>query len=278
MSAGKFLCGFFMALFSLASLAGFVSGDPKRIGGAVLGLGLVYGLYRLGFSKKASVAQPVIPTQVQHLASVQGVSPVCVAEVDRAIDKAIEDGRYTVDEEQAILYMASQLHVPIEGFLAKKMWQATYYRDIRAGIARQCPVPWPAGFVPESGEKLIWVWNAKVWLWTEHKTYIGGQSVGISYRLTKRVTVRTSGSRGHMETYKDFSLLGSGPVAITNHALLYACGGHAERIPLAKVVHARATPHGVEVQFSGRVKPHRIETGWNDVFFGICLLNARLIQ
>lgn len=278
MSAGKFLCGFFMVLFSLVSIAGLASGEPNRIGGAVLGLALVYGLYRLGFGKKSSVVHAVPPTPVQQIASNHGVSSACVAEVDRAIDKALEDGGYTVDEEQAILYMANQLRVPIDGILAKKMWQGAYYRDIRAGKARRCPFPWPVGFVPESGERLLWVWTAGISRWTEQKTYVGGSSVGVSYRLTKRVTLRTSGARGHMETFKGFSPLGTGTVAITNHALLYACGSHAERIPLAKVVHARATPEGIEVQFSGRIKPHRISTGWNDVFFGICLLNARLIQ
>ena len=265
-----------MVLFSLISLAGLVSGDLNRIGGALLGFGLVYGLYRLGFNEKSTVAPTVAPTPVQQLATVQGVSPDYVAEVDRAIDKALEDGGYTVDEEQAILYMASQLHVPIEGFLAKKMWQGAYYRDIKAGIARRCPFPWPAGFVPQAGERLIWVWTAKVWVWGEQKTYVGGSS-GVSYRLTKRITVRTSGTRGHMETSKGFSLLGTGTVVVTSQALLYACGGQAERIPLAKVVHVRAVKGGVEIQFTGRTKPMMINTGWNDIFFGICLLNARFL-
>jgi hypothetical protein len=277
MGVGKFVCGFFMMLFSLVSLAGLASGDSKRMGGAVLGFAIVYSLYRLGFGRKSVERQAQVMPAVQAQAVSSSTSPACVYEVDRAIDTALQDGGYTVEEEQAILHMASQLNVPIDGILAKKMWQGAYYRDLRAGVDRRCPFPWPAGFVPQAGERLVLIWTAKIWIWGEQKTYVGGTS-GVSYRLTKRITVRTSGTRGHMETSKGFSLLGTGTVVVTSQALLYACGTHAERIPLTKVVHARAVKGGVEIQFAGRTKPMMIGTGWNDVFFGICLLNARLIK
>ncbi|MBR5347470.1 MAG: hypothetical protein IK129_07520 [Deltaproteobacteria bacterium] len=270
----KFIYGFFIFGFVGASFECFKmfksSNKAEDCIAALLALVCAYFLYRRGFKKKeyALASLSGQPTQVTR-----GEKEIC-----EMIDNALSDGTYTVDEEQAILAKASQLGVSLDAdsVVGKKAEHAAYYRDILAGIPRQPPMPWPPGFMSESGERLVWVWDADVSVWSENKMYVAGTS-GVSYRLTSRITVRSAGTRGHIEKQEGFSLLGRGVVAVTNHALLYSSGGRAERIPLAKIVHVTQALDGVIVQLSGRGKPLAISTD-DDAFFAVCLVNARLIS
>lgn len=263
----KLICGFFIFIFVGASIDLFFKrGDPWA---AILGLVFSFFLYRFGFKKKKYQVASIYGQE--HLTS--GEIEICAM-----VDKALADGVYSVAEEQAIIARASQLGVSLgaDTLAGKKSRQAAYYRDRFLGIQRQPPMPWPPGFMPESGERLIWVWNASISIWSVNKRYVAGTS-GFSCRVSRRFTLRSSGTRGHTETIEGFSFLGRGVVVVTNRALLYSCGGRAERVPLSKIVHVTRSSREIIVQRS-RGKPLRITTDDDATFLSVCLLNARRLK
>lgn len=264
----KIVCGTAMFFAVLFAAKGFMNGNVAMGVGA---LAAVWASHWIGFKGTSG------SSAVQPLAAFQPPAPSGEAEISRMVDAALENGDYSPEEERAISARAAQLQIRGDGEGGRKMWQAAYYRDLLAGRPRECPVPWPAGFVSEPNERLIWAWDAEVLVWKTDKAYVGS-TAGVSFRVAKGVTVRTGGVKGHVEKIEGFASLGVGKVAVTNKALLISCGGTSMRIGHRRLVHVQLYSDGVAVQHSGGGKPMIVKTGWNDTFFGITLLNARRIR
>lgn len=269
-SIGGFLCGSFGIMFVALGIKHCSSGNGEKILVGLICFAIAYGLYRLGFGKGKDKAYEY------SLIGRQRWPTTNEKEIERMVDEALQDGHFTPEEEQNIIARATQLQIPQDSIAAQKLWQARYYRDITGGVPVQCPTSWPAGFVSEPGERLVWTWNAEVQVWNTTKTYVGN-TAGMSFRVAKGVTLRTGGGRGHVEKNEGFASLGMGQVAVTNRAMLISCGGQAMRLPHRKLVHVQLYADGVAIQYSGRDKPLVVKTFWNDAFFGICLLNAKII-
>lgn len=269
-SLKEFVCGSFGLLFVATGIKHIASGQGEKVLIGILCFAITYGLFKLGTreNKDKAIEYSLIgrqrwPTKYEK-------------EVEQMVDSALSDGHFTPEEEQAILAKANQLQVPNDSIASKKLWQARYYRDLVNGASVQCPVPWPAGFLSEPGERHVWTWDAEVMEWNTSRTYVG-DTAGMSFRVAKGVTLRTGGVRGHFEKNEGYVSLGMGQVTVTNRAMLVSCGGQAMRLPHKKLVHVQRYADGVAIQYSGRDKPLVVKTFWNDAFFGICLLNAKVI-
>ena len=165
----KIVCGTAMFFAVLFAAKGFMNGNVAMGVGA---LAAVWAAHWIGF-KGASEGSAVKP-----LAAFQPPAPSGEAEISRMVDAALENGDYSPEEEQAISARAAQLQIRGDGEGGRKMWQAAYYRDLLAGRPRKCPVPWPAGFVSEPNERLIWAWDAEVLVWKTDKAYVGSTGEG----------------------------------------------------------------------------------------------------
>ncbi|WP_104749201.1 hypothetical protein [Helicobacter cynogastricus] len=174
-----------------------------------------------------------------------------------AIEKALEDGLLSVDEEERIRVLIAFFQLSQE-LLDKwryytRLTQAHILRQVMEGVIPQslnltgAPLP----FVFQKSEKLIWVEQGVAYYETKTTSrYVGG-SQGMSVRIMKGVYYRVGAFKGHRIQEDQLQYIDTGILAITTKNLYFGGKAKSVRLPLAKFISIAPYEDGVSVHKEG---------------------------
>lgn len=125
---------------------------------------------------------------------------------------------------------------------AKKLKKAEILRSLNEGRLPTGIVV--AGSNPlnlERDEQVIWIFNGAVAYTTKTQRQFVGQSTGVSFRVAKGLTFRTSAFRGHPVETQALVKIGAGDLVVTSRNVYFLSPLKTMKIPARKIV--AITPH-----------------------------------
>ncbi len=214
------------------------------------------------FEVAGAVSQVAMPARLDA----PTVRATVISSLDRVVDKALEDGILTEDEEQRISDLMDHYSITatdISQALAERLVQAAVIRDLMEGTVNPRLDVTDLPF--NLGKKEIVIWLFRSVRAYEHKTgyrYVGGSS-GTSIRIAKGVYWRVGSYRGRRVPEDQRIGIGTGPLAVTNKYLYFMGGGKSLRVAHNKIISIVPTGGSVLV---GRdlASSHTLEFSTND--------------
>lgn len=187
------------------------------------------------------------------------------------VDRGIEDGMITDEEENAITKFSQHFGITEEHFYQqewyKKYQKLLVIKDVLNGIIPQRQSVDTTGVFINltKGEQLIWRFDNVSFIEQVTKTHYEGSSSGISIRIAKGVYYRTGATRGVPVTTTEMKQKAVGTLFIATKHLYFYSPSKAVKIPLAKLVALTPYEDGIGVQKDGvSAKPQAFQNldGW----------------
>ena len=172
--------------------------------------------------------------------------------INAAIDKAIEkDGFISKETEDVISCAFDAFEIPIEEFKSYsnylKCFRGIVIYDTMNGVVSS-RTNFQTPFNVQKGETMIWAFEGVKYYEKKQKTKFTGSSIGGSYRLTKRFTMRASSFQTEPHSYIVTDYVGTGLLGVTQKHLYYMCADKMFRIPYNKIVAFQPYSNGLGIQ------------------------------
>jgi hypothetical protein len=194
-----------------------------------------------------------------------------IAAYDNAVEKILDDGVLTEDEEESLSEFKKKLNLD-QSLLDKngsfiKVGKAIIIRDLTEGkmpnvnlnIVGNLP------FVFQKDEKVIWLFQGVEFYEQHTRTEYQGGSVGASIRVMKGLYFRTSSFKGHPVQTQEMKYVDTGMLAITNKYIYFASSLKNFRIEFGKIITMTKYEDGIGLQKDGvSAKPRIFKNldGW----------------
>ena len=197
--------------------------------------------------------------------------------LNKAADKFMADGWLEDHEQKLIESYTSSLGIALnclpmqfQSESLARIGQAIVLKNLQRGVLPQNPLTVPV--LLGRGESAIWVYD-NVTMFQEKITreYVGGNR-GMSYRICKGVTYRTSSFRGHPVERSHMDKVGVGSLVVTNKHFFFHCPTVSVKIPYSKLVGVTPYSDGLEVH-KEETKPKRTVFQGFDAWFVMNVLN-----
>lgn len=193
------------------------------------------------------------------------------------VDKILEDGIFSEEEETALLGLLRQANITLENadvICRARLIQASLIRRLLEGKVQPMIKPEDIPFNLQKSEVPIWDFGALHVLRDRVVSQWQGGSQGVSIRIAKGVYYRTSAMRGQRVSQQIRENVGLCNVAVTNK-FVYIQGGilGAKRIRHTNVINVDLYSDGVTI-YTEREKPLTILTS-NAWFLCNCIRNAQ---
>lgn len=190
---------------------------------------------------------------------------------DNAIEKFLDDGVLTKEEEEKVEEFIKQLNLTQEildknGSL-QRLNKASIIREITEGNIPEARMK-IQGHLPfnfHKDEKLIWLFQNVEFFEQRTKTQYRGGYSGVSIKIAKGVYYRTGGFKGHPVKVEEMKFIGKGIFAITNKHVYFASSSKSIKIPFSKIITIYPYENGIGLQKDGATaKPQIFKNidGW----------------
>ena len=190
---------------------------------------------------------------------------------DNAVEKFLEDGILSADEEEKVGDFREQLNLTqdtldMNGSL-QKVVKASVLRDLTEGN-----IPEPKinvqGHIPfnfQKTEKLIWIFQGVEFYEQRTRTQYQGGYSGVSIRVAKGVYYRTGAFKGNPVKIEEMKYVDTGLFGLTDKHVYFASSSKNFRIQLSKIITMDPYEDGIGLQKDGATaKPQIFKNidGW----------------
>lgn len=183
--------------------------------------------------------------------------PLYTLGFDNAVEKFLEDGILSPDEEEKVGEFREQLNLP-QKILDKngsleKVVKASLLRDLTEGNIPESKINFQ-GHIPfnfQKTEKLIWIFQGIEFYEQITRTQYRGGYSGVSIRVAKGVYYRTGAFKGNPVKIEEMKYIDTGLFALTNKHVYFASSNKNFRIQLGKIITMDPYEDGIGFQKDG---------------------------
>lgn len=176
---------------------------------------------------------------------------------DNSVDKVLEDGILTVEEEDQIskfkeYYNLEQSALNKNGSL-ERIVKSSIIRYILEGQIPESKIDIQGNlpFNLDKSEKIIWLFNNSQFYEQTTRTEFHGRSQGISMRIAKGVYYRTSTFKGYPIKTTEMQFVSNGLTCLTDKHIYFASSVKSFKIPYNKIITIDPYDDGVGFQKDG---------------------------
>lgn len=194
-----------------------------------------------------------------------------VAGIEAEMDKVLDDGLLSADEEQAIESLAQHFDIGAAELdrngARTRLMHAGVLRDLSEGILPQRlaydRLDLPFRFM--KSETLVWLFKNVDYYTVRTRREIQGRTAGVSVRVARGVYFRTGGFKGRPVEYEESVHEDTGLLGVTTKHIYFAGSSKRFRIRHERIVSIEPYTDGIGIQRDAvRAKPEtfRIGDGW----------------
>jgi len=191
---------------------------------------------------------------------------------DKAVEKFLEDGIITKEEEEKLDKFQEQLQLS-QGVVNKnnslaKVTQAAIVRELSEGTIPEDRFGYE-GILPvnfQKGEKLIWLFPAVEFYEQRIKTHYEGGYSGVSFRVARGVSVRTGGFRGNPVKTEEMKYITTGDFIVTTKSLYFSSSSKSVKLPLQKILRIEPYRDGIGLQKDTATAKPQVFKGLDGLF------------
>lgn len=176
---------------------------------------------------------------------------------DKAVEKLLEDGVVTKEEEKRADKFMDQLALPQavvdKNESLQKLVRASIIRDLTEGIIPEDKFA-VQGHLPvnfKKDEKLLWMFMGVEFYEQRVKTHYEGGYAGVSFRVAKGVSYRTGGFKGHPVKTEEMKYISMGDFIVTNKNLYFISPSKNLKIQMDKILTMEPYEDGIGLQKDG---------------------------
>jgi len=174
---------------------------------------------------------------------------------DNAVDKVLEDGILTLEEEDKISKFNKYFNmdeINTNGSL-DRIVKSSILRNIFDGIKLESRIniTGTLPFVLEKDEIIIWVYTNTQFFEQKIKTHYQGGSQGISVKIAKGLYYRTSAFKGYPVKTTEMQFISNGITCITEKNIYFASPTKSFKMPYNKLITIDPYEDGIGLQKDG---------------------------
>jgi hypothetical protein len=171
----------------------------------------------------------------------QNIKDALIVAWERALDKFLDDGILSKEEENQLMTYANKFELGQSELDRKGQFtratQAGILRDIVEGkIPQRSTISNAIPFNLQKSETLVWIFHNVALL--EEKTirsYVGGYQ-GMSFKVAKGVYYRVGAFKGHPVESTQMVNKGNGALGVTTKNIYFAGAQKSLRVPYSKII------------------------------------------
>jgi len=217
-----------------------------------------------------ALAQAVGAISQSHFIDASRLRPTLIEAWESAVERALDDGILTEEEEVTLLQLADQYALTQRELdrngAYSKVTKAAVLRDVLHGeIPNRIQIEGDVPFNLQKKESLVWVFEDVAYY--ERRTrrqYVGGHQ-GVSIRIAKGVYYHTGGFRGQPVETVETIHVDTGLLGVTNKHLYFYGSVKSFRLRYDKIVSFTPYSDGIGVQrdaMTARSQLFITEDGW----------------
>ena len=214
-----------------------------------------------------------IQQKVRHISNLYGMSGEetrnsIIEAWRKIIDKALEDGVISEEEEKVLDFLSDTFEIVQEddSTYMMKITKSLVLRDILSGIiSKRVNITINFPVIMQRGEEPIWIFNNVDYYEDRNRRHYEGGSAGMSFRVAKGVYFRTGSFKGYPVDTTETVNIGCGSLLITNKHLFWLSSLKAVKIPVKRIICVNPCSDGIIVQKDGATaKPQyfKLEDPW----------------
>lgn len=196
--------------------------------------------------------------------------------LDRAIERALDDGLLTQEEERAVADYVTRYSLDKSQLSTNQSYlrlvKAAVLRDLLQGIIPQrleFSIALPVNL--QKSERIIWLFQHAEYLQPRTHTTYYGRSAGVSLRVMKGVYYRVGQFQGNPVRTTEIATVDKGLLVITNKNLYFVGATKSLRIPYKKIISFQPYSDAVAISRDGVAKPDIFST--DDTWFTYNLIS-----